>query len=153
MTNSFLIVDANSLETRLKGPALGDLRIVINGCDFPSARWNDFVVVVLGWWIDAILRLLNKINAQETVNFMDGPYAVEITAVSSSILQFRTIGGTVKTDVAVGEALIVPFSQELIAQSRQVLNECIRQNWWSNDAQRLQSLLKSLECALATNAP
>ena len=44
---------------------------------FPANRWNDFVVVVLNWWI------ANAISLDETVievdnRFMDGPYSYRV---------------------------------------------------------------------------
>ena len=144
MTSTFLIANPNSVKTRSNGPALADIRLVINGRDFPSHDWNDFVVVVLGWWAHALVRLLGNVGAKETVNFMDGPYAVEIVCASPEILRFHVRGGGLENEVGVGEALIGPFIQELIVQSRGVLDECKRQNWWSKDADILLSSLEAL---------
>ena len=78
ITSFYLIVEAESLETRINGPALGNIRLVINDCEFPTANWNDFVVIVLGWWGASLLSLLNNDSTRETVRFMDGQYAVEL---------------------------------------------------------------------------
>ena len=46
---------------------------------FPEADWNDFVVVIAGWWITA-MEQLGRGRAKVELRFMDGPYW--ITAVT-----------------------------------------------------------------------
>ncbi len=48
----------------------------INGISFPDSQWTDFAIIVLNWWISAILEIHQKENADFVLHFMDGPYYV-----------------------------------------------------------------------------
>jgi hypothetical protein len=152
MTNeTHLITELGVLNVRAQGPATAGIWLVIGGCEFPSAGWNDFVVVVLGWWSDAILRLLKNNSGRERVHFMDGPYSVEISKTQSQTLHLRMFAGpSGGREVAEGEADIKRFVSELAAQSRQLLDECRRREWWSPAAETLASHLHDLNRELAT---
>jgi len=76
MTISSIIVDASSVQARAGGPVTGNLWLVIDGHEFPSHGWNDFVVVVMGWFAAALVPLFRGASTRESVSFMDGPYSV-----------------------------------------------------------------------------
>jgi hypothetical protein len=146
MTETSMIVETSSLAVRPGGPATANIWMVINGREFPMRRWNDFVVVVLSWWATALLQLLRNTSAKETLHFMDGPYTVEVSKTASGMLQFRALEGSGRNiETAIGEEPTLPFILGLIAQSREVLNECKLQNWWSKDAETLKISLEALE--------
>lgn len=48
----------------------------INGQAFPDRQWTDFAIIVLHWWISAILEVRHSENADFVLRFMDGPYYV-----------------------------------------------------------------------------
>jgi hypothetical protein len=54
-----------------------------NETTFPAERWSDFAVVVLGWWIEAALELLDC-GGTTVFRFMDGPFGVRASAPSRS---------------------------------------------------------------------
>jgi hypothetical protein len=68
-SDTSLAVETNSLTTRPGRPATGNIWLVINGRDFPAPQWNDFIVVILGWWAESLLRLLRNSSTKETVHF------------------------------------------------------------------------------------
>ncbi|AUX33572.1 MULTISPECIES: hypothetical protein [Sorangium] len=39
---------------------------------FPDPRWSDFVVVVLTWWLNALMILLRGNSQRQEVMFMEG---------------------------------------------------------------------------------
>src|SRR4051812_22305838 len=101
--SSFLVVDSSSLEARVGAAATANLWLVVDGREFPSRGWNDFAVVVLAWWATALLRLFRGASTKERVDFMDGPYAVEVTGPSSGALRLRALEGVERThETAVG---------------------------------------------------
>lgn len=112
--------------------------------------WSDLIVVVLGWWAAAILRLLRNDSRMERVHFMDGPYAVEISRPASGRFHLRMFAGpSGGLEVAAGEADVERFISELSSQSRTLLYECKLQGWWSADADELTSHLQNLDRELA----
>jgi hypothetical protein len=144
--SSIIMVEASSVKVRAGGPATANLWVVIDGREFPSRGWNDFVVVVLGWWAAALILLFRGVSTRESVSFMDGPYSVEISRPSSGTLQFRALEGAMRAnESALGSAPAFEFALSLISQGRVVLEACRQRNWWSSDAETLQLSLLSLE--------
>jgi hypothetical protein len=145
-TETHLVTELGELNVRLQGPAIAGIWLTINGSHFPMIGWNDFIVVVLGWWTAAILRLLQNESASERIHFMDGPYAVEISRMKSGRFQLRTFAGPDGGhEVAVGEAAVKPFVSELSIQSRKLLDECRSRGWWSRDAEDLKAHLQIID--------
>ena len=72
---------------------------------------------------------------------MDGPYFVEV-ARSTGMLKFRMVARDREVDT--GEAAVKPFIVALMSQSGRVLDACRTQEWWSTDADALESLLEKL---------
>jgi hypothetical protein len=143
---SSIIVDTTSLEARTGASATANLWLEIDGREFPCRGWNDFVVVVLAWWARALLRLFRGTSEKERVNFMDGPYAVEVSGPSSDTFWFRAIEGVERNhETASGGAPAVEFAVSLIVQGREVLEACKQRGWWSSDAVALASSLNLLE--------
>ena len=145
-TETRLVIDLGALHVRSHGPAIAGVWLESGGSEFPMARWTDFVVVVLRWWVVAVLRLLRNNTGTERVPFMEGPYAVEASRTQSGKLQFRMFAGpSGGREVAVGEADIRRFVSELAIQSERLLDECRLREWWSLDAAVLKSHLEELD--------
>ncbi len=142
-------VDADSVEERVAGPATGNVWLTVGGQAFPAHQWNDFIVVVLSWWVVAMVRLLRKASEREVVHFMDGPYAVEVFNLPGGVLRFRALEGARRDrERAVGEESAAGFVAELMARAHEVLDACRQRNSWSPGADKLRNSLEELEeCA------
>ena len=117
----------------------------IDKCQFPMDGWDDFVVVILGWWVVALLRLLRGDSERETVPFMEGPYAVELEITEGGILCISTMDQSKRTaESLVGSCGVLDSIAGIISQSQAVLDACRRQSWWSTDAETLESSLAEL---------
>ncbi len=145
-TETHLVTELERLNVRAQGPATAGIWLATDDSEFPMIGWSDFIVVVLGWWAAAILRLLRNDSGRERVHFMDGPYAVEISRSATGRLCLRMFAGpSGGCEVATGEADLERFVSELSSQSRKLLCECKSQGWWSNDADELTLHLKNLD--------
>ena len=132
-TQTSLVADAGTLRVRARGPAIGGI-------------WSDFVVVILRWWANALLKIIQNNGSQERVHFMEGPYAVDV-CLSSEMLHFRLISRD--SEVGTVDAALGPFVSALTLQTREVLHACRLQRWWSADADALESLVAQLEREVA----
>lgn len=47
-----------------------------DGTYYPDKKWDDFGEVILGWWLNAALRLARGTDEDEFV-FMDGPFFIK----------------------------------------------------------------------------
>jgi len=51
----------------------------LDGKFFPEKSWDDFVVVILNWWIGNILSIVNQKDGEVRCDFMDGPFFFKVS--------------------------------------------------------------------------
>ncbi len=112
--------------------------MTIGGRDFPARGWDDFVVVVLGWWAAALVRLLRGLSQREMLDFMDGPFTVETEIRSGTLLLRGREGARRETERCSAEGPALPFVSAVLAESERVLLACSGSGWWSPDADALE---------------
>lgn len=138
-------LDETSIRMRIDGPATAAICFEFPAREFPAPGWNDCAVVILGWWVAALLRLTRNESAYEVLHFMEGPYCVEVTQTSPGQLHFRAMEGPVRaSEVAVSDERAVTFIQGLLLASRSLLDVCRASGWWSPDAQALDETSRTL---------
>jgi hypothetical protein len=83
-----IVFDESTLEQGDSASRLitGVVFFAFSGVSFPCERWNDFVVVVVSWWLEALEKLEHGVDREVVLRFMDGPYWITAT---------RQDGGTV----------------------------------------------------------
>jgi hypothetical protein len=128
------------------GLVLGDVWLAVDGSAFPTAQWWDFIVVVLGWWCQALLGLLGGEQGPIEVNFMDGPYRVELGPLANGSLHVVVIERDQKGHVADVEA--GPLVLSVLSAAARILHECKRRNWWSRDEEALAQAREALRRAV-----
>jgi hypothetical protein len=131
---------------RASGSVIGHIWIYIGDWAFPGVAWDDFPVVILGWWIESWLLTSSEDHRTARCNFMDGPYWFEITPVEAerAIVQgFR--------DSAAGSKLLhktgckrSSVTGALLAASESVLQVCKELKWTSRDLDNLVRLHSNL---------
>jgi hypothetical protein len=122
-----------------------EISVVVDGICFPDPRWTDFAVVVLAWWCEALLRLLRGQSGRIEVEFMEGPYLVELQhAGPGSVLVSLVEAGLERRVEKRVEAETFSLAQSVVAASDRVLLECRTRKWWSADADKLQGTFTEL---------
>lgn len=140
-----LCMDVESLRVKEGGSAAANIWIELDEISFPSKNWSDFAVIIMAWWSEALLRLIRNESDREIVDFMDGPYAVEISRVANEILLLRALEGDGRNrEVAAGRVIFPDFGHDFVCQSRRLLDQCKVLKWWSADAEILSSRLGDL---------
>jgi hypothetical protein len=84
--NLRIVLNAGSIEQHSNGGVTGTVFWEIDGHGFPDNAWNDFVVVVIGWWMKSVIRLLTGRSSAERMEFMDGPYCILCDTKGTSAL-------------------------------------------------------------------
>jgi hypothetical protein len=149
MNQVCLVVQLTSISVRPNGSATGDIWIDASSIQFPARHWNDFVVVVLMWWVAALGRLLIGDSTREVVRFMEGPYQVEVSLLPVGGLQFISQSGAGRfATQQLGEAAPEMFARSLLDQSADVLEICRKNGGWSQDCEDLQEACGSLARAV-----
>ena len=131
--------------------ASGRFWCVIGEQPFPMEGWSDAVVVVLGWWANALIRLNAQAGDMEVVHFMEGPYEVEIRRLADGTFRVSAVERR-KLDVrrpGASDMSFATLSNALIAAATTVLEECRGASWWSRDAASLQTAIEQLSTVTA----
>jgi len=132
-----VIVRDESIEAHPDGSVTGVVFWNAGTQSFPDSDWNDMIVIVLGWWVKAVTRLLSGTSVSEEIYFMDGPYKLAC-ATKDGILtcQFinrhdeeRYIGSYVTT--------LDDLCSTVLNGAKVVLEVCRRQGIWNADVESL----------------
>jgi hypothetical protein len=110
-----------------------------SGRGFPGVGWNDFVVVILNWWIAALQKILQGEKAE--LRFMDGPYWISVVPQGPTILLQCTEdrdGAGVLYEVDVG---IESFKRELLSFARRLWNAYRQANIQASELDEIKKYL------------
>lgn len=139
-----IVLDESSFA---KGGSLvtAELWLDADGRAFPSARWSDFVVVIVGWWANALVELGDEPEVDWT--FMDGPWSARLSVVDGGRIEARLLDGhgdatRELSRTTVARAALV---EQLRTVGATVIAICERNDWRSGDLERLRDALARLE--------
>ena len=140
-----IVVDGSTLKPGNLGPATGSVWLDVDEISFPVHGWNDFVVVVLRWWAVALRRVLRGDRGPHEINFIDGPYLVELSG-SSGDSWTLALFDTGRTRRMRSQHQVRPreLVNSLILGSESVLSACRDTACWSSDATALEEAAAAL---------
>ena len=139
-------VAPDTLMRRASGSIIGHIWIILGDWAFPSVAWDDFPVVILGWWIESWLSTSAGDHGTVRCNFMDGPYWYEITTSETehAIVQcFRHSEARSKLLHKAG-CKRSSVTGALLAASETILQVCKELRWTSKDLDNLLRLHSNL---------
>ena len=133
--------DVETLRRSTKGSITGRLYVELGTFVFPDRGWSDFVVVILSWWLEALYGLVDG-NRTAELGFMDGPYAIGVTAIDLSVCSLECFQKG-RTDTILTKTSVDVFQliQEVQHVSARVVEVCDAQGWQSSDVIALRALL------------
>lgn len=140
--------DECSIQKSSSGSITGVLFWTVDDQFFPDDKWNDFVVLVVSWWVRSVSRMLDGTSTAESLNFMDGPFSVECTVVNS-VANCRYVDRR-------SEELIIcdvnmeleSLSSEIFAVAKSVLRSCHLEGIRTSDVVELEHGVEKLEESL-----
>lgn len=127
------------------GAVYGNISVRVNGLSFPDAHWTDFVVIVLNWWCQAVLRLVRGEKGPVEVRYMEGPFLVEISAPASEVWHMALVNAGLtrrvlhRTDIEASSLV-----SSILEASDRTIATCRRQSWSSTDLDELVAAVGSL---------
>ncbi|WP_437905088.1 hypothetical protein WME95_43075 [Sorangium sp. So ce327] len=139
-----IIVDTETLSLTHNGPITGEVFIEYAGTIFPEARWSDFPVVILSWWCQATMRLINGAKHEEFL-FMDGSFCFDISQDQDTwhVRCFDDISPT-SSPITQGSLNRLTFIESLLAAANSVVHACTERSWMSKDVISLSQSLNTL---------
>jgi hypothetical protein len=140
MSEFFVRIERRSSRRSQRGSVTGLICLDFGNRQFPNAKWSDFVVVVLGWWLDAIEKAEDSI----VLRFMDGPYLLRGHHTDGENFSFDCIEDR-RTERVLSTFLVrLPnLRAEIEKAACEVLAVCNEQGWASSDIDRLRQSIGS----------
>ena len=148
----FLILEDTSLERYSSEKIFGNIYLNSAYRYFPEKDWNDFVVIILGWWIDSLAKLHSNQSSEEIFNFMDGSYAFLIKKIDTKLchLIFYDTGN----DVVIEEIINSSFkkiSESIFMSACRLEEYCLNRNWIDDDIRELLRSIKKYKSILLSS--
>jgi hypothetical protein len=148
MEQARLVLRTNVLGRSKIGRVYAGLSLKLNELSFPHPDWSDFVVVILSWWCQAAMRLLQGSSSSAEVRFMEGPFRAELHTTSSAAWHISLVEAGLSRKVHCSTEIEADsLIRSILETSQQVLRICKEQNWWSSDADDLESATATLRKA------
>jgi hypothetical protein len=148
MTEARLILDREDFSRSESGHVHGRLFVQLGDLQFPDAHWNDFIIVVLGWWCRACCRLLTGDEESLEVPFMDGPYCVRLGPIAGQSINMELIEARSNRSVQCQAQVSVDvLIDSVVSAARRAERDCQARGWSSRDGDELEDALKSLQRA------
>lgn len=130
-----------SIEKNKSGNITGIINVSVNGFFFPEVNWNDFVIIVLSWWLEGANRILTHASTEETFKFMDGPLEFKVRRKKND-LEIRFFHkNSLQNNISVNCKL---FLDEIVQSAQKIIDKCKYENWESKEISDLKGLLSSI---------
>lgn len=134
-----IIFDESTLRQSKKGSITGVVFFDFGDVLFPDDRWNDFVVVVVTWWLGALERLERGIDREVVFQFMDGPYSINLTRQDANDALLRCIEDRSHGGILHEERVDLPtLAAQVRRLARQIVSACRRSGFESSDVDTLK---------------
>src|SRR5690349_7948444 len=86
-----VIVNQNSLRKISNRLVHGTIFLKRGAENFPTLGWNDFVTIILEWWLRALLPIFLGETKHGELLFMEGPYKADIDIVRPRIVAVKFV--------------------------------------------------------------
>ncbi|WP_437656917.1 hypothetical protein [Sorangium sp. So ce1182] len=146
-----ITVNTDTLSLAHNGPITGEIFIEYAETIFPEARWSDFSAVILSWWCQATIRLIEGASREEFL-FMDGSFCFDISQNKGAwyVRCFDDISPT-SSPITQGSFDRRTFVESLLAAANSVVRACAERSWMSKDVASLSLSLDNLRVAVTLN--
>lgn len=138
-TASFSVEVLPETFTKTKsGNVIGAIHINADGFAFPDNSWDDFVVRILGWWLEEVSKLCFETDENCSCYFMDGPFRYDIEARNNALWQIRFIDDR-GSETCVLENVFEPriIVSAILSAAGKVVQTCHERGWASDDLDTL----------------
>jgi hypothetical protein len=134
-TDFMLRVQPGCLTRSGHGNIFGQIWCEFGTLAFPQSHWTDFPIVVVCWWLEAIVGLVDGRKRTADLSFMDGPYMFHVFAKRRESWQAEWVERRAAATNVIHQFDFTPdpFIRSLIACSDDLLQECSEKGWASAD--------------------
>jgi hypothetical protein len=149
-----LHIDYSTVSRSQAGAITGVICLKTESAAFPDPSWNDFPVILLGWWFEALSSLRKTKAKTASCRFMDGPFYFDVRRVDSR-LAIQCFRQRKPRDILVLEATSEErsFLAGLAAHGEQLLVLCANNGWAAEEINLLRRLKDELAKEMGAARP
>ena len=142
MTQSFdlVFVDDQFLERSQQGAIWGRVCFKIGDQFFPDRDWTDLVAGFLTTWLDALTRIATGTAAERRVWFMDGPFAIDISAHNHGDVRMKFLHKEIQTYLV--DTNVKDLLRNGLEVGNQLIASCKQRGWTDKDVSDLSQAIK-----------
>ena len=117
----------------------GKIFIKADSFVFPEIGWNDFVPIILSWWLNEITELCIGNAKRVSCKFMDGPFQFDIEKENSDNWRIRFIVKRANAEECLFTDLVIPelFIEGVLSAGELVVKACQEKGWASTEIKTL----------------
>lgn len=121
----------------------GPIWLELDGVSFPAHEWDDFPVVILGFWLTNIKPLLLGQSHVCECPFMDGPYQFNVHVDRKDLFRVALVEREVdeQKSLVTAEVDSEVLVRQMLSASEIVVHTCKRNDWIDDDLLNLQKLV------------
>lgn len=142
-----IIINLDSIEMSKSGAITGEIFFEISNGFFPEENWSDFIVVILGWWINNLIDYYERNDESFELCFMDGPLSVEAKKKTEEIIElsFLRINDDKKQNFFKTECLEKTLRKRILSAARKILRKAEIEQWSTESIKGLKKGVSRLK--------
>jgi hypothetical protein len=145
MSTINILIDKNSIENN-NNKITGKICFYINNNYFPDSDWNDFLVIVLNWWIDSLVNIISNNKLYYDFMFMDGPFLVRVNLKNEKKIKLNLIKRGIKEKAIYScESDINELAEVIFKTTKEIINFVEYKNWISDEINELKKSFLQLK--------
>jgi len=135
--------ESKSIEQSKSQAITGVIFFDLGGYQFPEKGWNDFIVVVLSWWLAALENIISGSADNEVLRFMDGNLYVVVKSLDGGLCQLECFDGGAggNKEFSVQYCLAEVISA-VLDFAKMVESVCSNNGWVTDDIRELKVAIK-----------
>jgi hypothetical protein len=145
-----LVIDFSTMHRSLSGAIWGRIFLDFGDKKFPDPYWDDLTTPILSAWLDAVSRLISRIDTSAAISFMDGPFEVRLDRIGNRQCLLTCIDRHQSAQTVCSAYVdIRSFGESLIGIAKIFISRCAENRWrdaeidnLSRDSERLSDLLR-----------
>lgn len=103
---------------------------------FPEKDWDDFIVIILKWWLVALARIIYQGSKSEELRFMDGPLLLNIKVLNNDLWGIQCLYN--HKMIYEGGYSGLEFTNSVLKSVKIVIDQCEKYGWQSKDVDDLK---------------
>jgi hypothetical protein len=112
---------------------------------FPEREWNDAVVVIVDWWLTALIRLATGQTEEAELRFMEGPFWLSVRRESGDECQLQCIEGSRAQVQFQCQISAVKLLRSTLRIATRLQRVCYQNGWQSVDIEALEDKVSTAQ--------